>query len=122
MRGQARRGRTWSMWSRAARLEAFEDLGLALSLRRDRFVVLYSEILTAERLTNRRGLKLHLRGAEPVVVSVKRGELLGVENRLWAWGVRIVDCWGAILAPTFADFEEELDLEPGHLRQSSDDA
>jgi hypothetical protein len=43
-----------------------------------------------------------------------------VESGLRFMGVRIVDCWGAIIAPTLLDFEEELAREPVHLRQSSD--
>ena len=37
-------------------------------------------------------------------------------------GVRIVDCWGAIIAPTLLDFEDELDRKPVVVRQSYDDA
>jgi hypothetical protein len=37
-------------------------------------------------------------------------------------GVRIVDCWGAIIAPTLLDFEYELNLKPVLVRQSYDDA
>jgi hypothetical protein len=48
--------------------------------------------------------------------------MLEMESGLRFMGVRTVDCWGAIVAPTYLDFVEELDLEPGHLRQSSDSA
>ena len=110
------------MWSRRARVDSFQQAGLVLSRGGDRFTVAYRENLTAERLRNRRGLRLHVRTSEPVVVSVERREQLSVEHWLRASGIRVVDCWGAILSPTLLDFEEELDREPVRVRQSSDDA
>lgn len=86
-------------------------------------VVPYGEILTAERLRSGRGFDLHTRSAlEPVRVRCRRSQMLEMESGLRFMGVRTVDCWGAIVAPTYLDFVEELDLEPGHLRQSSDSA
>ena len=83
----------------------------------------YREILTAERLRSGRGLNLHTRGRmEPVRVRCRRARRGEVEHGLRFIGVRIVDCWGAIIAPTLLDFEEELAREPVRLRQSSDDA
>lgn len=110
------------MWRRRAKVESFLESGLMLCCGAAEYTIAYAEILTAERLRNRRGLRLHLRTREPIVVGVKRRELLYVEDRLRAWGVRVVDCWGAILAMTLFDFEQELDREPVRVRQSSDDA
>jgi hypothetical protein len=45
-----------------------------------------------------------------------------VEHKLRIAGVRVVDCWGAIIAPTLLDFEDELAREPRRVRQLSDDA
>jgi hypothetical protein len=45
-----------------------------------------------------------------------------VESELRRRGVRIVDLWGCIIAPTLLDFEEELAREPVRMRQSSDSA
>jgi hypothetical protein len=85
--------------------------------------ILYGEILTAERRRSRRGLDLHTRGQmEPVRVRCRGARLYEVESQLRLLGVRIVDCWGAIIAPTFLDFEEELANEPVRVRQSYDDA
>lgn len=87
------------------------------------FDVRYDDILTAERLRSRRGLALHVRGSsEPHRVKCRRAELASVESGLRYAGVRIVDCWGAIIAPTLLDFEEELACEPTRVRQSSDNA
>jgi hypothetical protein len=87
------------------------------------FTIRYSEILTAERLRSARGLDLHTRGLmEPIRVRCRRSRREELERGLRFMGVRIVDCWGAIIAPSLLDFEEELAREPVHLRQSSDDA
>ena len=104
------------------RLERFERLGLILKPRLGRpFTIAYGEILTAERLRLRRGLRLHT-----VLGSVQiywRGEdAVAAENELRRQSVRVVDCWGAIIAPTLADFEEELAREPRRVQQSSDSA
>ena len=82
----------------------------------------FSEVLTAERLRSRRGLRFHLREREPLVVAVRRRELWSVEDRLIANGVRVVDWLGAILTHTLADFDDALDQGPCRVRQSSDDA
>jgi hypothetical protein len=80
----------------------------------------YRDILTAERPRRpRRRLRLHLCRAESVVVSYRDGRPT-LESELRVHGVRIVDCWGAILAPTLLDFEDELAREPTLMRQSSD--
>jgi hypothetical protein len=85
--------------------------------------ILYAEILTAERLRSRRGFDLHTRGhMEPVRVRCRRSRLYEIESQLRLVGVRVVDCWGAIIAPMFLDFEEELAREPVRVRQSYDDA
>jgi hypothetical protein len=85
--------------------------------------ILYGEILTAERLRSGRGFDLHTRGQmEPVRVRCRRSQLDEIESQLRFLGVRIVDCWGAIIAPMFLDFEEELAREPVRVRQSYDDA
>jgi hypothetical protein len=59
---------------------------------------------------------------DPVDVKSRRLPRGELENKLRNRGVRIVDCWGAIIAPTIADFEEELAREPVGMRQSSDNA
>jgi hypothetical protein len=100
------------------------DAGVVLRAGRGaaELVVPYEEILTAERVRSR-GLDLHTRGrADPVRVRCQRGRRVEIESGLRFVGVRIVDCWGAIIAPTLLDFEEELDRGPGPVRQSSDDA
>lgn len=78
------------------------------------FTVAYSEILTAER--SRNGLRLHVRTMEPVQLAVRRTERSWVEDELRRRGVRIVDCWGAIITPTLLDFE---DLGPERTSSSS---
>lgn len=82
----------------------------------------YEEILTAERLAGPRGLRLHMRATEAVRVPCRGLRRRELEDKLRFCGVRIVDCWGAIIAPTLLDFEEELDREPTPVRQSSDNA
>ena len=105
-----------------ARIVAFLDGGLIVKRRRSRrFTVAYGEVLTVERLRWRWGLRLHLRTSDPVWVSGWNGTA-DIENELRRRGVRIVDCWGAIITPTLADFEDELANEPVRLRQSSDNA
>jgi hypothetical protein len=105
------------------RIVEFEEPGLILKPRfGDQFTITYGEVLTAERLRNGVGLLLHTRTTDPLRVRVRGRELVETTNRLRAYGVRIVDRWGAILAPTLADFEEELDRRPGPVRQSSDNA
>lgn len=86
------------------------------------FTIAYGEILTAERPRSRRGLRLHVRTMEPVHLRAESAERPWVEGELRRRGVRIVDCWGAIIAPSLVDFEAELAREPMRLRQSSDDA
>jgi hypothetical protein len=95
----------------------FARLGEAgVVVRRGRsgeLAVPYDEILTAERLRSLRGVDLHLRGRmEPVRVLCGRKSREDIESGLRFVGIRIVDCWGAIIAPTLLDFEEELAREP----------
>lgn len=45
-----------------------------------------------------------------------------IEDELRRRGVLVVDCWGAIISPTLADFEAELGRGPARVRQSSDSA
>lgn len=108
------------------RIVSWERPGLILSGRRaGQFTLTYGEILTAERPIRgrRRGLLLHTRtSAKPVHLMFEGSQRFEIEERLRRRGVRIVDCWGAIVAPTLLDFEEELDREPSRVRQSSDDA
>lgn len=87
------------------------------------FAIAYEDILTAERLRSRLGLALHTRARlEPVRVRCWGSRREELEGGLRFMGVRIVDCWGAIIAPTLLDFEEELAREPANMRQSSDNA
>lgn len=104
-------------------MELGEDALVAREGRAPAFRIPYREILTAERLRSRRGLDLHVQGMiEPVRVRCRRAECETIESGLRFMGVRIVDCWGAIIAPTVLDFEEELAREPVRVGQSSDDA
>jgi hypothetical protein len=92
------------------------------SRRRGLFVLTYGEILTAERVAGRRqDLRLHVRTSNPLRVScgTDRGV---IEDALRERGVRVVDRWGCIIAPTLADFEAELMKRPARVRQSYDDA
>jgi hypothetical protein len=58
-------------------------------------------------------MDLHLRDrTEPFRVRCGRANYESVERGLRWSGVRIVDCWGAIIAPTLLDLEEELAREP----------
>jgi hypothetical protein len=101
---------------------AYLDAGLIVKRRWSRgFTVAYGEILTAERLRWRWGMRLHLRTRDTLRVSGWRGTAV-IEGELRRRGVRVVDCWGAIIAPTLADFEEELARTPVGVRQSSDNA
>jgi hypothetical protein len=86
------------------------------------FTITYGEILSAERLPAKRGVRLHTRTTDPVRV-VGRGEAVEeIESTLRARGVRIVDCWGCLLTPSLTDFESALDQEPTSVRQSYDSA
>jgi predicted HTH domain antitoxin len=102
------------------RIVSFDGPGLIVKARRARFTIAYGEILTAERLRTRRELRLHTRMGDDVRIA--RGSASSVEDELRRRGVRIVDCWGAIIAPTLLGFEEELAREPVRMRQSSDSA
>jgi hypothetical protein len=85
------------------------------------FSITYREILTAERSRQSWRLVLHTAGMGELSVWCRR-DRLEIETHLRQRGVRVVDCWGAIISPTLADFEEELDREPVRVRQSSDNA
>jgi hypothetical protein len=105
-----------------AQVVSYEAAGLILKRRfGSAFTVAYGEILTAERLRSRRALRLHTRTGYDVELG-SRSSLPAVEHELRRRGVRVVDCWGAIIAPTLLDFEEELARQPVGLRQSSDNA
>jgi hypothetical protein len=85
------------------------------------FTIAYGEILTAER--RRVGLlRLHSRIYDDVQLVADRGCGLILEDQMRQRGVRIVDRWGAIIAPTIADFEKALAEKPRTMRQSSDSA
>jgi len=107
----------------AVRIVAFCGHGLVVRTRRnDRFTITYGEILTAERLSApRRGIRLHTLTTDGVTIACD-GRRLAIESELRQQGVRVVDRWGCIIAPTLAEFEAELRNKPARLRQSSDDA
>jgi hypothetical protein len=86
------------------------------------FSITYGEILTAERLPSGLGLRLHTRTTKPFRLACRGTAREATENELRRCGVRVVDEWGAILAPTLDEFEAELEREPRGLRQSSDNA
>lgn len=104
--------------------ESFDDAGVVVRVRGSGgFTIRFEEILTAERLRSRRGVNLHTRtSARPTRMRCRRRDLSEIESGLRFEGVRVVDCWGAIIAPTLLDFEEELAREPVRMRQSSDSA
>ena len=105
------------------RIREFGERGLLVKpLIGQAFGVAYDEILTAERMRAGRGLRLHTRRTDPVRLAVRGTAILEAELKLRWMGVRVVDCWGCLLTPTLADFEEALDLEPLRVRQSSDSA
>lgn len=101
-----------------------DESGVVVRERRSgALVVPYGDILTAERLRSRRGLDLHTRRSiEPVRLRCRPSVREAIESGLRFAGVRVVDCWGAIIAPTLLDFEEELARKPVRMRQSSDNA
>lgn len=107
----------------AYKIKSFNRVAVVLKSRRHGlFVLTYGEILTAERRAGRRGrLRLHVRTSEPIEVACG-GDRLAIENELRQRGVRVVDGWGCIIAPTLADFEHELMNKPTLVRQSYDDA
>jgi hypothetical protein len=86
-----------------------DDVGVVVRGRRvGEFTIPFGEILTAERLRSGRGLNLHTRGRlEPVRVRCRRSRREATESGLRFGEVRIVDWWGAIIAPTLLDFEED---------------
>ena len=110
------------MWSRPVSIVSFEPPGLIVRRGRSWFTVAYGEILTAERLRSVRGLLLHTRSSSPLRLRCRGAARTVIEDELRRRGVRVVDCWGAIISPTLADFEAELDREPVRVRQSSDSA
>jgi len=98
-------------------------LGLEVKVRWGRrFTIAYAEILTAERLRRMSGIRLHTLGLRPVRIRVGGQALLELEAVLRRRGVRVVDCWGAMITPTISDFERALAEGPGLVRQSSDNA
>lgn len=100
---------------------SFERPGLVLARRwRGRITVTYREILTAERTARATRLRLHTRTTDPLDIACRRGERPTIEDELRARGVRIVDEYGAIIAPTLDDFQAELSRDPGLMRQSSE--
>jgi hypothetical protein len=106
-----------------ARIVSFEPPGLVVGRPwHGRFTITYGEILTAERLASGFGLRLHTRTSEPVYLFCRGHGRVAVENELRQRRVRVVDEWGAIIAPTLEDFEAELARGPNLMRQSSDSA
>lgn len=107
-----------------ARVVEFERPGLILRGRWNRrFTIAYGEILTAERLRGARGLRLHTRTVvRPVRVRARSLDGTDVEAELRRRSVRIVDGWGAIIAPSVSEMEAEFVRGPTAVRQSSDDA
>ena len=105
-----------------AKIVAFEGPGLVLKARRTRqFTIAYGEILSAERLRSRRALRLHTRTTDSVRIACG-SDSTPVEDELRRRGVRVVDCWDAIISPSLSDLERELARHPGPMRQSSDNA
>lgn len=105
------------------RIVRFDSRGLIVKSRFGRpFTISYGEIFTAERLRRASGIRLHTRTADSTRVSVRGSRAIETESQLREKGVRIVDCWGALITPTLADFEAELAQDPGPVRQSSDSA
>lgn len=86
------------------------------------FTLAYGEILTAERLPGRLGLRLHTRTFEPLRVRCRGTARTALENEFRRHGVRIVDEYGAMITPTLDDFEAELARGPEGMRQLSDSA
>jgi hypothetical protein len=106
-----------------ARIVSYEGPGVILRKRFGQpFTIAYGEILTAERLRSDRGVRLHTRTFGDVTVVGRGARARETEDCLRKHGVRIVDCWGAIVAPSLSVFEDELAREPMRVRQSSDDA
>lgn len=106
-----------------ASIVRFAGSGIYLARRWGRPLTLsYGEILTAERTSNGWGVRLHTRTTHPVRIRARGGARLAIENELRRRGVRVVDEWGAIIAPTLEDFEAELARGPERMRQSSDNA
>ena len=105
------------------KIVSYERPGLVVRARwRRQFTIAYGEILTAERLGSRLGLRLHTRTTKPVRIAGRGDRRASIENELRARGVRIVDEFGAIIAPSLADFEAEMARGPSDVRQSSDNA
>jgi len=92
----------------------FEEPGLVVKrrFRRRGFTVAYGEILTAERLSRAKGIRLHTVTTESVRLAVRGSEVRDTEAALRAKGVRIVDRWGALLTPTLDDFQKALEEVP----------
>ena len=107
-----------------AKIVRFETQGLVLQqrLRRKRFTVTYGEILSAERLRDGQGLRLHTRTSDPIRLVIGKRHTIETESLLRLQGVSVVDCWGALLTPTLADFEDALERGPEPVRQSYDNA
>jgi hypothetical protein len=106
-----------------ASIASYEGAGLILRRRRwGRFTLAYGEILTAERLPSVWGIRLHTRTGSPVRIPCRGGSRIAIEDELRRRGVRVVDEYGAIIAPTLDDFEAELARGPNLMRQSSDNA
>jgi hypothetical protein len=106
-----------------ARIDSFDASGLTLRSRREKLTLAYREILTAEHLPQPwRGLRIHVLKGEPIRVRCRGAKRVAIEYQLRRRGVRIVDEYGAMITPTFLDFNEELAKDPLRLRQSSDDA
>jgi site-specific recombinase XerC len=80
------------------RVVRFDSPGLIVRSRFGRpFTIAYGEILTAARLRRASGVRLHTRTADPILVSVRGSRAIETESQLRAKGVRIVDCWGALI-------------------------
>jgi len=101
-------------------IERFERVGLIVIARRGRpFTIAYGEILTAERVRARRRMCLHTTMMGGVQLRCGR-DREKIEHELRNRGVRIVDCWGAIITSSLEDFEHELLRSPRRVRQSYD--
>jgi hypothetical protein len=106
-----------------ASIARYEPFGLVLKRGwRRHFALTYGEILTVERLPSIWGLRLHTRTTGPVRIACRGEARVAAENELRRRGVRVVDEYGAIIAPTMEDFEAELARGTAAVRQSSDNA
>lgn len=97
------------------RIAALDDSGVVVATRLGaHLVIAFEEILTVERLRSQRGFWLHTRSEmKPTRVRCRRRRAWEIEDGLRVEGVRVVDCWGAVIAPTLLDFMDETRARAG---------